>query len=126
MISGMCGATVGLCESRYSQGFNCLCHPGLRRIPRIVLKGQGDLNWRNSGRLVCCSAKFTYLTSMAGVTIFHAGTTSKAGQLVTAGGRVLAITAHASTLQGAVDLAYAGVESVNFEGKTFRRDIAHR
>jgi phosphoribosylamine--glycine ligase/phosphoribosylformylglycinamidine cyclo-ligase len=62
----------------------------------------------------------------AGVTIFHAGTTSKDGQLATAGGRVIAVTAYAPTLQGAVDLAYAGVESVTFEGKTFRKDIAHR
>ena len=45
---------------------------------------------------------------------------------MTAGGRVLAVTAHAPTLREAVDAAYKGVDSIDFEGKTFRRDIAHR
>lgn len=60
------------------------------------------------------------------VVVFHAGTTKTNGVVVTAGGRVLAITAYADTLDLAVNAAYAGVESVSFEGKTFRRDIAHR
>jgi phosphoribosylamine--glycine ligase/phosphoribosylformylglycinamidine cyclo-ligase len=58
--------------------------------------------------------------------VFHAGTSTNGNQLVTSGGRVIAVTAFAPTLQEAVDLAYAGVEKVDFEGKTFRRDIAHR
>ena len=58
--------------------------------------------------------------------IFHAGTKEVANNIVTSGGRVLAVTAYASTLEEAVKAAYAGVDSVSFEGKTFRRDIAHR
>lgn len=68
----------------------------------------------------------TFGETPAGVEVFHAGTAAKDGQIVTAGGRVVAVAAFAPTLRGAVDLAYAGVEKVNFEGKTIRRDIAYR
>ncbi|GFZ50555.1 AIR synthase [Saitozyma sp. JCM 24511] len=61
-----------------------------------------------------------------GVHVFHAGTAVKGDQGVTDGGRVLAVCAAASTLRQAVDLAYQGVTGVQFEGKTFRRDIAYR
>ncbi|MFS8641258.1 MAG: phosphoribosylamine--glycine ligase [Symbiobacteriaceae bacterium] len=62
-----------------------------------------------------------------GVTVFHAGTAfSEEGQVVTAGGRVLGIMATGPTLRAAVDLAYASAERVEFEGKTYRRDIGWR
>lgn len=58
--------------------------------------------------------------------IFHAGTTTKNGKVVTAGGRVIASTATASTLRESVDKAYVGVEAVKFNKKYNRTDIAHR
>ena len=60
------------------------------------------------------------------VVIFHAGTAIKDGQLVTAGGRVLAITAVAPDLKTALDKAYAALAKISFEGMQFRRDIGHR
>ena len=57
---------------------------------------------------------------------FHAGTSTINGKTVTSGGRVLCVSAYAPTLQQALDAAYAGVENISFEGKVFRRDIAHR
>ncbi|KAJ7109975.1 aminoimidazole ribonucleotide synthetase [Mycena epipterygia] len=60
------------------------------------------------------------------VIVFHAGTTSSNGEILTAGGRVMVVTAHAPTLQEALDAVYAGVDKVSFEGKICRRDIAHR
>ncbi|KAI8377475.1 phosphoribosylglycinamide synthetase [Radiomyces spectabilis] len=60
------------------------------------------------------------------VTVFHAGTALKNGQLVTAGGRVLAVSAVASSLREAVDKAYGGVKSIQFENMQYRTDIAHR
>ncbi|KAF7725715.1 Bifunctional purine biosynthetic protein ade1 [Apophysomyces ossiformis] len=60
------------------------------------------------------------------VTVFHAGTTLKENKLVTSGGRVLAVSAVASSLREAVDKAYAGVKSIHFEGMYYRNDIAHR
>ncbi|KAI0332028.1 aminoimidazole ribonucleotide synthetase [Cubamyces sp. BRFM 1775] len=60
------------------------------------------------------------------VVAFHAGTSAVDGKVVTSGGRVLVVSAYAPTLQGALDAAYAGVANIEFEGKVFRRDIAHR
>ena len=62
--------------------------------------------------------------SVAGVRVYHAGTASENGQLVTAGGRVLAVTAVGSGLPSARDAAYAAVGCINFEGALVRRDIA--
>jgi phosphoribosylamine--glycine ligase len=56
--------------------------------------------------------------------VFHAGTASKAGQLITNGGRVLGVTALGNDLKAAQSAAYAAVEKINFEGAHFRRDIA--
>ncbi|TFY72415.1 hypothetical protein EVG20_g595 [Dentipellis fragilis] len=60
------------------------------------------------------------------VVVFHAGTTKDTNVVKTSGGRVIAVSAYAPTLREALDAAYAGVNEVNFEGKVFRRDIAHR
>jgi phosphoribosylamine--glycine ligase len=63
--------------------------------------------------------------ALPGVTIFHGGTARDAsGGLVTAGGRVLAVTALGDTLAGAAELAYEAVAHVAFPGMQFRRDIA--
>ena len=61
-----------------------------------------------------------------GVTVFHAGTALRDGDIVTAGGRVLAITAVGETLPSACDRAYAALQKIHFDGMYFRRDIAHR
>ncbi|TBU63696.1 aminoimidazole ribonucleotide synthetase [Dichomitus squalens] len=60
------------------------------------------------------------------VVAFHAGTTAVDGKVVTSGGRVLCVSAYAPNLRSALDAAYAGVANITFEGKVFRRDIAHR
>jgi phosphoribosylamine---glycine ligase len=60
------------------------------------------------------------------VKVFHAGTALHDGQLVTDGGRVLTVTAMAPDLGVAVDAAYQAAEMIEFEGRHFRRDIAHR
>jgi phosphoribosylamine--glycine ligase len=59
-----------------------------------------------------------------GATVHHAGTARDAsGALVTAGGRVLAVTGAGATLGEARAQAYAGCEAIHFAGKHFRRDI---
>ncbi len=58
------------------------------------------------------------------VQIFHAGTKRMNGNIVTAGGRVLAVTALGSTVEAARVRAYEAVSRINFEGAHFRRDIA--
>jgi phosphoribosylamine--glycine ligase len=58
------------------------------------------------------------------VHVAHAGTTLGPAGLATAGGRVLAVTAHAPDLTSARALAYQGVEAISFEGAQHRNDIA--
>lgn len=58
--------------------------------------------------------------------VFHAGTKIKDGRLVTAGGRVLAVTAVGADLAAARDRAYAGAAAIRFNGAYYRRDIARR
>jgi phosphoribosylamine--glycine ligase len=63
----------------------------------------------------------------AGIEIFHAGTAQNAqGELVTAGGRVLAITAIAPDLLEAAERSGTFAERVSFKGKQLRRDIGWR
>ena len=58
--------------------------------------------------------------------IFHAGTSRVDGKLLSAGGRVIAATATANTLEEAVSRAYEGMKCIRFEGMHYRKDIAHR
>jgi len=64
--------------------------------------------------------------ALEGVRVFHAGTSLAGNELVTAGGRVLGVTARAGSLREAHARAYAAVERVRFAGAQFRRDIARR
>jgi phosphoribosylamine--glycine ligase len=58
------------------------------------------------------------------VTVFHAGTATTDGRLVTAGGRVLAVTAVGDDVADARARAYEGVAMISFPGAQWRRDIA--
>lgn len=58
--------------------------------------------------------------------VYHAGTTVGKQGIETSGGRVVAVTGIAPTLEGARDKAYASAEAIRFEGKTFRKDIGAR
>jgi phosphoribosylamine--glycine ligase len=60
------------------------------------------------------------------IVVFHAGTALKDGQLVTTGGRVLAVSAAAPDLQAALDRIYTRLETISFEGMHYRRDIGYR
>jgi phosphoribosylamine--glycine ligase len=62
---------------------------------------------------------------VAGVTVFHAGTALDAdGRFVTAGGRVVAVTATGDTVEEARRRAYEGASLITFEGRVMRSDIA--
>lgn len=60
---------------------------------------------------------------LADVAVFHHGTAVQHNQLVTTRGRVLAVTAVSSTLQTAIDKAYAGMSHIHFDGIHYRTDI---
>lgn len=59
----------------------------------------------------------------AGVTVFHSGTVKKDDAYLTAGGRVLAVTAAGPDAAGAREKAYAAMGGIKFEGMQYRRDI---
>jgi phosphoribosylamine--glycine ligase len=61
-----------------------------------------------------------------GVQVFHSGSSLADGQLLTAGGRVLGVTAAAPTLEEALARAYEAMALIHFEGMYYRRDIGHR
>jgi phosphoribosylamine--glycine ligase len=61
-----------------------------------------------------------------GVQVFHAGTATKNGALVTAGGRVLGVTAVADSMDAAIAAAYAAVREISFDGMHYRTDIGRR
>jgi phosphoribosylamine--glycine ligase len=61
-----------------------------------------------------------------GVIVYHAGTKLEGDKLVTAGGRVLGVTALGDDIKQALAKSYAGVEKINFENAHYRHDIGKR
>jgi phosphoribosylamine--glycine ligase len=100
-----------------------------------------DLRW-NPGAAACVVASSagypgSYKTGLPisglgaaaqvpGVQVFHSGTAQVGGQMLTAGGRVLGVTAAGDSLKEALDRAYQAMAEIQFEGIYYRRDIGHR
>lgn len=63
------------------------------------------------------------LERLEDVTAFHAGTKAQDGQILTNGGRVLALTAQANSLENAIRKSQEAARRVQFEGKQYRKDI---
>jgi phosphoribosylamine---glycine ligase len=61
-----------------------------------------------------------------GARVFHSGSARIGSQIVTAGGRVLGVTAAGASLEQALDRAYQAMAEIEFEGMYYRRDIGHR
>jgi phosphoribosylamine---glycine ligase len=59
-----------------------------------------------------------------GIRIFHAGVDRRGDRWVTAGGRVVGVTARSETLERAREAAYGAVARIGFAGMRYRRDIA--
>ena len=64
--------------------------------------------------------------ALEGVTVFHAGTQRRNGDVATGGGRVLGVTALARDIRSAIEGAYRGVEEIHFDQAHFRTDIGYR
>jgi phosphoribosylamine--glycine ligase len=60
------------------------------------------------------------------VKVFHAGTKQEGNQIVTDGGRVLAVTALGNTIADAQKRAYQAMNLIHFEGMHYRKDIGHQ
>lgn len=61
-----------------------------------------------------------------GAIVFHAGTANRQDDIITAGGRVLGVTAVADDIRSAVDKVYQAVPEIVFAGMQYRQDIARR
>ena len=88
----------------------------------IVLASGGYPGKYESGKLISGLED----AESAGATVYHAGTKKTDEGYVTAGGRVLGVTALGDTLADAVHSAYAAAENIHFEGAHMRRDIGSR
>ena len=89
----------------------------------VVLTSAGYPGSYEKGKVITGIEKAEELD---GVTVYHAGTALRDGELVTSGGRVLDVTAVAPTFEEARAQAYAACELIDFEGKTYRSDIGLR
>ena len=89
----------------------------------VVLTSAGYPGAYEKGKVITGIEK---AEELPGVTVYHAGTAERDGELVTAGGRVLDVTAVAPTFEEARERAYAACELIDFEGKTYRSDIGMR
>jgi len=106
------------------------------------LEGLGDLSWSDDVVVSVVMASGGYpgdydtgkpitgirdAEALPGVVVYHAGTKLAAdGTLLTAGGRVLNVTAFGSDYKSAIEKAYDAVGRIKFDGAYFRHDIAHR
>src|ERR1700719_2113592 len=101
----------------------------------------GDFKWSNDTAVCVVMASGGYpgsyeagkkitgiedAASLNGGEVFHAGTSKRADDFYTAGGRVLGITARAEDLNTAVQRAYEACSKITFDGAQYRKDIAAR
>jgi phosphoribosylamine--glycine ligase len=90
-----------------------------RAAVTVVLASRGYPETSSSGDVITGLERVP-----EGVEVTHAGTRSRDGEVVTAGGRVLNVTALADDTRSAREHAYAAADVIAFEGRQLRRDIA--
>lgn len=115
---------LDLCEAGVRGGLDqCECRWDARPAVGVVMAAEGYPGSYRKGDAITGFENAEAL----GCRVFHAGTReSERGDTVTAGGRVLCVTALGEDIQRARDLAYEGVSAMHFEGSFCRRDIAAR
>jgi phosphoribosylamine--glycine ligase len=116
-------ATIdGNSDSRRERGIDNYSIEWDKRVAvTVVLASAGYPGKYETGKAI---SGLNEVAKLEGVQVFHAGTKIVANQVVTAGGRVLAVTALGSTTAAARDRAYAAASRIQFEGCHYRRDIA--
>ena len=89
----------------------------------VVLASAGYPGSYESGKVI---TGLEEAAAQPGITVYHAGTKLDGDDVLTAGGRVLDVTAVAPTFAEARERAYAACDLIDFEGKQFRTDIGAR
>ena len=87
----------------------------------VVLASAGYPNKYETGKRI---SGLDDAAKVEGVQVFHAGTKDAGGEVITTGGRVLAVTALGLSLQVAREQAYRAASCIHFDGCHYRRDIA--
>jgi phosphoribosylamine---glycine ligase len=100
---------------------NCAIEWDTRAAVTVVLASAGYPGKYETGKTI---SGLEDAARLQDVQIFHAGTKRDGGEIKTAGGRVLAVTALGSTLEAARDRTYEAVSRIHFENCRYRRDIA--
>ena len=88
-----------------------------RAVASVILVSGGYPEAYEKGKSI------TSIDKVQNSLVFHAGTSIKDGNLVSNGGRVLAITSYGKTFQEALEKSNTNAEEVHFEGKYYRKDI---
>ena len=87
----------------------------------VVMSSEGYPDKPRSGDSI---SGISEINSKEGLQVFHAGTgLSSDGKLITSGGRVLNVVGSGESLQRARELAYQGIEGIDFRGSHYRKDI---
>lgn len=89
----------------------------------VVMASEGYPGEYEEGRVITGLER---AAQVEGVKVFHAGTTLRAGDVVTAGGRVLGVTAMGDTISGAKLRAYQAVKEIRWPGAWCRKDISDK
>ena len=97
------------------------CYNGCAVV--VVLASGGYPGDYESGKPISGLEEAGYVE---GVTVFHAGTKLQDGKVMTAGGRVLGVSAKGDSYAAAIDRAYTAVSKISFDGMYYRKDIGAR
>lgn len=96
---------------------------GRERLTGVVLASRGYPEVSESGRAI---SGIDMAEAIQGVAVYHAGTSLRDGQLVSAGGRVLTVVGRGADFGEAIARAYAGVLQISFDGMQYRHDIGRK
>jgi len=99
------------------------CKIGGDRVVGVVIASRGYPESSESGQPI---TGIDQAERIPGVSVYHAGTAMRGGQLVTAGGRVLTVVGRGQDFTEAIARSYAGVLPIHFDGIQYRRDIGRK
>ena len=89
----------------------------------VVLASAGYPERSDHGRVI---TGLDDAAQVPGALVFHAGTASREGQIVTAGGRVVTVVGRGRSHREAIETAYTAADKIRFDGMQFRRDIGKK